>query len=320
MDFSPSVYEHAARFIGKSPWEVSRNKDLIVDAHFQAFQTYEHTPVTVGIDIYNLEAEAYGARVSKPADNNIPTIDVPIVEDLDQMIALPLWDLQQAGRIPMIIDAAREIKNRLPRADVRVPLGGPFSIASSLMGMEALLLAVTFQPETAQAALAHLADGQIRFCRYVKDAGLDITFFESAATPPLLSPRQFHSILLPVLKDMIVRIADLMHHDVALIIGGNTTPILEDIIETQSKYIICPSETDQHAFMEKIKAYPDILVRINMNPRIVSFGSHDDIVREIERIITLADKREKVCLGTGVLAYDTNPENIDLIKSVLAEK
>ncbi|MEA3227361.1 MAG: hypothetical protein U9Q07_15530, partial [Planctomycetota bacterium] len=58
IQFAPSVYEHAARVIGKSPWEVSRNCDLLAQGHIEAYRLYKHCPIVVGIDIYNLEAEA----------------------------------------------------------------------------------------------------------------------------------------------------------------------------------------------------------------------------------------------------------------------
>ncbi len=32
MQVSPSVYEHAAKMIGRNPWEVSRDEDLIFEA------------------------------------------------------------------------------------------------------------------------------------------------------------------------------------------------------------------------------------------------------------------------------------------------
>jgi hypothetical protein len=66
MDFSPSVYEHAAFLIGRTPWEVSRDADLLFQAHAEAFRCYRHAPVVVGIDIYNLEAEAYGGVIERP--------------------------------------------------------------------------------------------------------------------------------------------------------------------------------------------------------------------------------------------------------------
>jgi uroporphyrinogen decarboxylase len=50
MKFEPAVYEHAAKLIGKTIWEISRSKELIVEAHRTAFELYRHTPVVVGID------------------------------------------------------------------------------------------------------------------------------------------------------------------------------------------------------------------------------------------------------------------------------
>ena len=74
MQFSPSIYEHAAALIGKTPRAVSRSADLLFQAHAKAFHLYNHDPVVVGIDIYNVEAEAYGAAVSIPESNDIPAI------------------------------------------------------------------------------------------------------------------------------------------------------------------------------------------------------------------------------------------------------
>ncbi len=58
IEVSPSVYEHAAQILGRTPWEVSRDCDLIYQAHAAAYEFYRHTPIMPGIDIYNLEPEA----------------------------------------------------------------------------------------------------------------------------------------------------------------------------------------------------------------------------------------------------------------------
>ncbi len=84
IPFSPSVYEHAAALIGRSPWEVSRNPELLFAGHQAAYRKYHHTPVVVGVDIYNLEAEAYGAEVRVPGGNGIPAITQPLFEDVEQ--------------------------------------------------------------------------------------------------------------------------------------------------------------------------------------------------------------------------------------------
>ena len=56
--FTPVVYEHAARFVGRSPWELSRNPELLYAGDRGACLEYRYQVIAVGIDIYNLEAEA----------------------------------------------------------------------------------------------------------------------------------------------------------------------------------------------------------------------------------------------------------------------
>ena len=63
IPFTPVIYEHAARFVGRTPGEVSRDSELLFQAHRAAYLEYRQQVIAVGIDIYNLEAEAYGARV-----------------------------------------------------------------------------------------------------------------------------------------------------------------------------------------------------------------------------------------------------------------
>jgi TPP-dependent pyruvate/acetoin dehydrogenase alpha subunit len=72
--FTPVIYEHAARFVGRTPWEVSRDAELMFEGHRRAYLEYHHQVIAVGIDIYNLEAEAYGARVEACDGRGIPAI------------------------------------------------------------------------------------------------------------------------------------------------------------------------------------------------------------------------------------------------------
>lgn len=77
IPFTPAVYENAARFTGRSPWEVSRDPELLHAGHRAAYLEYRHQPIAVGIDIYTLEAEAYGAVVEKPVGNGSAQSVIP---------------------------------------------------------------------------------------------------------------------------------------------------------------------------------------------------------------------------------------------------
>jgi len=308
MQFCPSVYEHAARVIGKSPWEVSRDVELLSKAHIEAYRLYRHRPVVVGIDIYNLEAEAYGAVVSKAAGNAIPAISEYPCSSVKELLSLKPFDPKTAGRIPMVIEAAKRVSQNCRDADVRIPLSGPFSLAANLVGFENLLCEIHTGPDLVAEALKHLVAGQIEFCKEVVRNGLDIAFFESAATPPMLSPLQFRQIELGALREIMRKTADVVGHPVPCIMGGDTLPILDDILQTGTGYVCCPAKTNQRKFMEKMRAHPEVIVRINMDARAITSKNFLDVEKEVDRVIALTHNRPNICIGTGCLPFEAEPE------------
>lgn len=316
MDFSPSVYEHAAFLVGRTPWEVSRSGDLLFEAHAEAFRRYQHAPIVVGIDIYNLEAEAYGGVIHRPHGTGIPAIGRPICSSVHELARLKPFDPAAAGRIPMVIEVARRLAKEFPEADVRVPLSGPFSIASNLVGFETLLCDVLTEPVAAAMALEHLVEGQVGFCEAICRAGPNLAFFESAAAPPLLSPEMFRRVELPALRSIINRTSAVVGQPVPCIIGGDTAPILESILQTGTGYVICPIETDQEAFMSKIWDRTEVRVRINTSAEVMARGTRDELRAEFDRIQRLTAGRDNVCLGTGALPYETPPENVLWLKEL----
>jgi uroporphyrinogen-III decarboxylase len=145
-----------------------------------------------------------------------------------------------------------------------------------------------------------------------------VAFFESAAAPPLISPTQFLEIELPALKRAIQVAESIVGHPVPCIMGGNTFPILEEILSTGTGYVVCNVETDQAAFVQRTKsAYPHVKVRINMDPGIVACTEPDRIHKEVDRIVDLAADHPNCLMGTGCLPYETPPENIRLINDYL---
>ena len=318
MEFSPAVYEHAAALIGRSPWEVSRNGDLLAAAHAEAYLRYQHRPVVVGIDIYNLEAEAWGATVRQPDGNGIPAIGGTRCSTVSELTRLQLPDPSRDGRLPMVIEAGRSIQTRFPESDVRIPVSGPFSIASNILGFENLLSDVLTSPDETLTALLYLVDGQVTFCRKIREAGLEVSLFESAVAPPLLSPRLFRSLVLPPLTSFLRAAAALFGHPVPCIIGGNTVDILPSLMETGTGYVICPSETDQSAFMKAMEKYPGVTVRVNMDPGVFARGDPGKVRSEIDRVAGLARPRPGACVGTGVLPFETNPDIVLMARDYAA--
>jgi uroporphyrinogen decarboxylase len=318
ISFTPVVYEHAARLIGRSPWEVSRDAELMFAGHQAAYREYRHQVICVGIDIYNLEAEAYGARIEPCEDEAIPAIHEPLLSSLEEGLRLKPFDPRHDGRIPMALAVGQRLKREFPEADVRIPVAGPFSIAFNLRGISHLCEDAVLRPEETRQFLLRLADNQAAFCRAVAAAGLDIAFFESAAAPPILSPRQFREVELPALRRILAVAAEALGHPVPCIMGGNTYLILDEILSTGTNYLVCNVETNQAAFVASVsRTHPHVKIRVNLDPGVVACHEPERIYRAIDRVLEIAGGRLNCVMGTGALPFETPPQNIRLIREYL---
>lgn len=318
ISFTPVVYEHAARFTGKSPWHVSRDPDLMFAGHRAAYLEYRHQVICVGIDIYNLETEAYGAKVRPCDGDEIPAIEKPILASVADGLALRAFDPERDGRIGMTLRVGQRLKHEFPEADVRVPVAGPFSIAFNLRGISGLCEEAALRPDETRRFLLRLAENQAVLCRAVAASGLDIAFFESAAAPPILSPRQFRDVELPALKRVLEVAANCMGHPVPCIMGGNTFLILPDLLSTGTNYLVCNVETNQRAFVDQVcRTHPQVKVRVNLDPAVVACHEPDRLCRGIDRVLEIAAGRSNCVMGTGALPYETPPGNIRLIREYL---
>ncbi|MHB1036834.1 MAG: uroporphyrinogen decarboxylase family protein [Pirellulales bacterium] len=319
IPFTPVIYEHAARFVGRTPWEVSRDPDLMFAAHRAAYLEYRQQVIAVAIDIYNLEAEAYGAKVIAAHPDAVPAIHEPLFSSAEEASRLKPFDPERDGRIAMMLAVGRRLKREFPDADVRLPVGGPFSIAFNLRGINDLCLDAALYPEELARMLMRLAENQAVLCRAVAKAGLDVAFFESAAAPPMLSPRQFHELEMPALRRVLEIAAEAMGRPVPCIMGGNTYPVLDDILSTGTNYLACNVENDQAAFVERVwRTHPEVKVRVNLDPGIVACREPARIYRAIDRVLEMVGRRTNCVMGTSALPLETPPENIRLIREYLA--
>ncbi len=320
IDFTPVVYEHAAHFVGRSPWDVSRDPELMFEGHRRAYLEYRQQVIAVGIDIYNLEAEAYGARIEPVEGDAIPAIRKPLLERLEDGFELKPFDANRHGRIAMVLSVGQRLKREFPAADIRIPVAGPFSIAFNLRGINDLCLDAALRPADTARFLMRLAENQAVLCRAISTAGLDVAFFESAAAPPILSPRQFRDLELPALEKILEVAADCIGHPVPCIMGGNTYPILDDILATGTSYLVANVETNQAAFVDSVwRTHPHVKVRVNLDPGVVACHEPNRIHGAIDHVLEIAGGRANCLMGTGAMPLETPPENVRLIREYLAD-
>ena len=319
VKFSPVAYDHAAYLIGKRPWEVSRNADLLINSHNTAIKRYNLEECLVGIDIYNVEAEALGCHVLEPDGMGSPTIESKAYFTHEDVSRLDL-DAEHMGRCPMILETATTLKKMYPKCSVRIPVCGPFTLTGHLLGLNNLLCDIALDVDKTLNTLQYVSNLLLVFIESAYRRSIEVTVFESAASPPLLSPKSFQTTVSPVLSHLFNEAESRYHSRPEFIIGGNTYPILESLLDLRPSFLICPFETDQFAFIESIaKSAVQPSVRVNMNPSVFNGKTPDKALQEAERTLQLATLLENSSIGT-ILPYDANPLIVEAVAELVTRR
>ncbi len=317
IPFVPAVYEHKARLIGVSPSVLCRDAGLLLRALECEREIYDPDMLVVGVDVYNVEAEALGCRVRYfEESNDVPAIAAPLIHDPDGLARLRIPDPESAGRMPLFLQAAGAAERRHGREMiVRGALTGPYSLASELLGAERFLLATIEEPDFARRLLDFAARVALAFGHALIARGVEPILFDSRATPQLASPRVFRSLVLPVYRDFLIpELKRAGARYIPLIIGGNTDSIVNDLAATGATQLLCDSPSTPSRFRAA-----GIPFRASVDARLVRSGPPEAICNKARQILAECGAQPGFLLGCGVVAYDTPPEHVQVIRKAISE-
>jgi len=316
--FLPAIYEHKAWFIGSTPSAISRDPDLLARAMLAEYAAIGPDALTVGVDVYNLEAEAVGCRVTfyEGNDTSIPGIKpgdhgIHLGDDLRAAkVPNPLRD----GRMPVNLEAARRVRRELG-SDIwlRGAISGPFSLAISLVGAETLFIACMDSPEWVQQLLDYSSRIIKEFAKGYRDAGAELIVFDSQASPDLLSPQMYEELVLPITQDLAAWAAAQGMRDLPLIIGGNTTPIAGLLARTGCNNLLCDFTGDFDEWAAVCRESKRSMRR-NISPRLIETSSPDEIYAAAAREVARGRDLPGFIMGTAVVPFGTPTENVLAVK------
>lgn len=316
--FLPAIYEHKAWFIGSTPSAIARDADLLTRAMLAEYEAVGADALVVGVDVYNLEAEAAGCTVTfyEGDDTSIPGIKhgdnvIKVGDDLSAArVPHPLRD----GRMPVNLEAARRVRAAVgPDFWLRGAVSGPFSLAISLVGAEPLFIACMDQPDWVRAVLDYSGRIIKEFSKGYIDAGAELIMFDSQASPELLSPAMYEEFVLPVTADYIAWAQAQGVRDVPLIIGGNTTPIAEVLVRTGANNLLCDFKADFDEWTAVCRAAGRSMRR-NLPPRLLETGSPEEIYALAKEEIARGRGLPGFIAGTAVVPFGTPTASLHAVK------
>lgn len=172
-----------------------------------------------------VEAEAMGAQVDLGGRERIPeVINSPFNTAND--IQVPS-DFLENGRIPIVLKSIEILKERYgDELPIIVGISGPFTLTGHLLGVENLVRYLKSKPEEIEIAIENSLDACMDYVEAIMDVNPDvICVAEPTASPELIDPFQFKTIIKPVLEDLagFIKTKSVLH------ICGSTLPIIKDM-------------------------------------------------------------------------------------------
>ena len=316
--FCPAIYDYKVNFSTNPSNLFGQTEDELVDAVDKEIQLLKAEVVTCGYDIYNIEAEALGAKVNREEKDFFPDINKALITNLGEMDKLPVLK-KTGGRMPVFINATKELSRRFrDTVYIRGAVSGPFSLAGTIYQNDQLIMDCMINPQGVTQLLDYCTDVILTYIRGFVEAGEDVVIFDSLASPPLISPEIYDDLIFPFHHRIFEFLKNAGVQNRPLIMGGNTLPIMDQLTKTGANQLlldyVIPLK-DMGAVLDQYK----LAFRINIDPGLVACNDQNQIANQITKIFGFLGHRSNLLIGTGILAKETPLENIQFIKEYITK-
>ena|SRR5690554_5663321 len=105
---------------------------------------------------------------------------------------------------------------------------------------------------------------------------------------------------------------------VALISGGDTSPIVAEMVKTGTSLLMCDYNNDRKLFAQVCREH-DVFLRASVQSRTVAAGTDEEIYREAKVVLDDCADYHKFIMGCGVVGYDTEPERVIKLREMIEE-
>ncbi|MFO7923557.1 MAG: uroporphyrinogen decarboxylase family protein [Bacteroidales bacterium] len=193
----PFAGVHAAKLTGIGAEEYLKSSEHIFNGVSKAVELYKPDGIPVVFDL-QIEAEALGCRLNWP-DNSPPSvISHPLQEGVKiDDLSIPL---ASEGRIPVIMDAAKQLREKYPDIALYGLITGPFTLSLHLLGTD-IFMKMFEDPEEVNKVMSFCADvGKMMTDSYIR-AGCDVIAMVDPMTSQI-DPASFETFVSPRASDI----------------------------------------------------------------------------------------------------------------------
>jgi len=295
----------------------TRIHDVVTDAQDQAevmiaLKNRFPLPAVLNAIDLTVEAEAFGCRVALE-ENSLPKLVGEIPADRQNLLDLPIPPLT-AGRIGIFIDAVRLAAGRIVDVPILPVAAGPFTVASSLIGLPKMSKLLLKDKELAHGLLAKATSFCLAYAHAFRAAGANGLILEDL-NAGLLSPNQCAEFAVPYIRQMVDAMQD-EEFILTLHNCGNTQHLVPAMVSSGCAAYSFGNAVDMAAIMPQVP--PEALVFGNIDPTCF-VGSPQEMDRQVRALLEKMRPYRNFVLASGCdVPVETPLANIDQFYQTLA--
>jgi len=275
---------------------------------------YGFNSVKVPFDVV-VEAEVLGATVDYGSVDIYPQVRNSKIKSADELVMPD--NLADKGRIPVVMEAIRRLRNRFPDVTVACHIMGPVSISSMMFGFETLLEWIIDEDPNFAKAMEFCTKFTMQYAKLVEEAGAEVLEIgEAAASGEILGAKTYKANIMPYHQ----RLATAVNIPLVMHICG-------DISSYLPLFSLCNIDSinfDHSTSMSEAHRILGLNVKTsgNVDPvGVLLKGTPGDIKREVYKCL---DSGVDVLTPGCAIAPRTSDENlrafVDAYKSYMKEK
>jgi uroporphyrinogen decarboxylase len=257
-------------------------------------------------------AEALGAKFRFP-EYGPPVIEAPGLSDYGQIEGLEGLSVPSLGRLPNFFSAWEDTRRRIgSEVTVDLGLGGPFTTAIYLAGLDKILRGMVQKPDSVRRVLRLTTEAVKSVLITAHSLGAGASLAEPMASCAVISPSAFRSFVKEPLRELSELSKELYGRGLGLHICGKTRKIWPDLAEIG----LSGFSLDNIESLSEAKASMGSVMTLigNVPPiEVLKDGTPEETAKSAKACLDAAkDSPKGFILASGCeILVDTPPENID---------
>lgn len=307
----PFMGEFKCRLAGISVWDFWHDPRKMADAEIAAFNRYGYDRIVIGPNTRGI-TEAMGGKFIYP-EKGVPYAGTPLIKDYAGLDDMESVDAKRDERMRTFAREAEilaeEVNDIVP---VEMSIGGPFTIASNLRGVELLLRDCRKCPEEIHKIMRLITESQKSCIDMAAEYGFGIAMADPVANPALIGPKMYEEFIYPYTKELTDYAVEKTGEKVSLHMCGKTYSIWKYLCRYELNELSLDNIIDLERAVKELGE--QIPIAGNVDPvEVVMNGSKEEIFRAVRFCIETGRKAQKgYVLATGCDVPDmTDPAQID---------